>query len=246
MDSFGDLTEVNTNVVLENLCVSQDLRLSRRDLGCPVSPALPLQAQRNTSSRASSDTCSFDLAVAFYQEIPLPCGFCSGSSLEDCLFNHCFVSEKTPRALAYVGRVCDPTCTRSFTAGAQPGAPARVTASPGPGSRCTAPVSRHCGKGWAGLGENLLSPSHPRAAFSESSQRSLSLSRGAGRVPLPRVREEGPHGSHSPVCFSGASVILGRALPLLVDRGCCLSQHKGAAASVRVSAEQRVPGGDSF
>lgn len=166
MDSFGDLTEVNTNVVLENLCVSQDLRLSRRDLGRPVSPALPLQAQRNTSSRASTDTCSFDLAVAFYQEIPLPCGFCSGSSLEDCLFNHCFVSEKTPHALAYVGRVCDPTCSRSFTAGVQPGAPARVTASPGPGSGRTAPVPRHCGKGWAG-GKPPLAFASPGCLFRE-------------------------------------------------------------------------------
>lgn len=84
LDSFGDLTEVTTNSVLEhlleNLCVSRVLHLSHRDLGCPVNPALPLQVQHNTLYHTSSDTCLFDLAVIFYQVIPLPCGFCSGLS----------------------------------------------------------------------------------------------------------------------------------------------------------------------
>lgn len=73
--SSGDQTEVNTNVVLEclleNLCVSQVLHLSHRDLGCPVNPALPQWIQRNTSYHASSHTCLFDLAVAFYRVILL-------------------------------------------------------------------------------------------------------------------------------------------------------------------------------
>lgn len=47
LDSFGDLTEVYSNVVLEclleNQRLSQVLCLSHRDLGCPVNPAFPLQ-----------------------------------------------------------------------------------------------------------------------------------------------------------------------------------------------------------
>lgn len=103
LESFGDLSEVNTNAaiecLLEKLRVSPVLCLSHRDLSCPVNPVLPLRIQHNISYHASGNTCLLDFAV-FLLSNASSLWFPQWVFNENCSFNHAFISEKTPRALA--------------------------------------------------------------------------------------------------------------------------------------------------
>ena len=142
LGSFGDLTEVNTNVVLEhlleNLGVSQDLCLSHSDLGCPVNPALPLQIQHNTSYHASRDTCLFDLAVP---SSPSSLRFLQRVSRTVCSI--ILFSARKHRVPLHTFVKCAPQPAHACTVRVQPGASAQVTASPGPSSVCTQDVQNH-------------------------------------------------------------------------------------------------------
>lgn len=117
---------------------SQVLNLSSRDLGCLVNPALPLQ--RNLSYHASSNTCLFVLAVAFYQVIPFPCGFCSGSSLRTVFL--IILLSITSHAFAYICQMCNPSNLHMLFHSKSP-ASAQVTTNPASSSMHTYHVQKH-------------------------------------------------------------------------------------------------------
>lgn len=105
LESFGDLSEVNTNVatehLLENPCVSPVLCLSHKDLGCPVNPALPLRIQHTIP-------CLWQYLLTASHSVFLSSNassvcFPQGVFLNNCSFNHPFINEKTSRALAVSG-----------------------------------------------------------------------------------------------------------------------------------------------